>query len=234
MRLLLPDLPRPHSTIAISGTCFGPDPQALQQKYPQRELRLIIESSRGVLIHALIAVGGFTIYPINPQPATRFREALYPTGRKNDPIDAQLLAQFLQHHHTVLRPLQPDSPLTRRLAELTLLRRQLVEQRQRNTWQLRSSLQNDFPLILELFDDLEAPLVTRLLHRWPSLLLLQRVSPALLKTFLKENGVRSQTRRPAKIKQQGFSISGHASGGPVVCGVWHATAPMLNPRSPTN
>lgn len=191
-----PERPTPQpSTLEHKAAVIVAWAQALQQKYPQRELRLIIESSRGALIHALIAVGGFTIYPINPKQATRFREALYPTGRKNDPIDAQLLAQFLQHHHTALRPLQPDSPLTRRLAELTLLRRQLVEQRKRNTLQLRSSLQNYFPLILELFDDLEAPLVTRLLHRWPSLLLLQRVSPSLLKTFLKENGVRSQTRR---------------------------------------
>lgn len=191
-----PERPAPQpSTLEHKSQVIVAWAKALQLKYPHRELRLIIESSRGALIHALIEVGGFTIYPINPKQATRFREALYPTGRKNDPIDAQLLAQFLQHHHTALRPLQPDSPDTRRLSELTLLRRQLVEQRKRNTLQLRSSLQNYFPLILELFDDLEANLVTRLLQRWPSLLVLKRVSPSLLKTFLQEHGVRSQTRR---------------------------------------
>ena len=92
-------------------------------------MQLIIEHSRGALIHALIEVGGFTIYPINPKQATRFREALHPTGRKNDPIDAELLAQFLQHHYAAIRPLQPDSPQPRRLAELVQLRRQLVEER---------------------------------------------------------------------------------------------------------
>jgi transposase len=65
----------------------------------------------------------------------------------------------------------------------------------RITWQLRSSLQNYFPLILELFENLESDLVTSLLQRWPSLLVLKRVSPALLKTFLKEHGIRSETRR---------------------------------------
>ena len=43
------------------------------------------------------------------------------------------------------------------------------------TLQLRSSLQNYFPLILELFENLESDPVTSLLQRWPS----------LLKTFLK-------------------------------------------------
>lgn len=148
-----------------------------------------------LLIHALIEVGGFTIYPINPKQATRFREALHPTGRKNDPIDAELLAKFLQHHHASLRSLQPDTPLTRRLAELVQLRRQLVEERKRITLQLRNSLQNYFPLILELFENLESDLVTSLLQRWPSLLVLKRVSPSLLKTFLKEHGVRSEERR---------------------------------------
>jgi hypothetical protein len=52
----------------------------------------------------------------------------------------------------------------------------------RITWQLRSSLQNYFPLILELFENLESDLVTSLLQRWPSLLVLKRVSPTLLKT----------------------------------------------------
>ena len=171
--------------------------RALQQKYPDRELRLIIEQSRGALIHALIEVGGFTIYPINPKQATRFREALHPTGRKNDPIDAELLAKFLQHHHTAIRSRQPDSPQTRRLAELVQLRRQLVEERKRITLQLRSSLLNYFPLILELFENLESNLVTRLLQRWPSLLVLKRVNPSLLKTFLKEHGIRSEERREA-------------------------------------
>lgn len=191
-----PDRSTPqHSSLEHKPDAIVAWARALQQKYSGRELRLIIEQSRGALIHALIEVGGFTIYPINPKQATRFREALHPTGRKNDPIDAELLATFLQHHHAAIRPLQPDSPQTRRLAELVQLRRQLVEERKRITLQLRSSLQNYFPLILELFENLESDLVTSLLQRWPSLLLLKRVSPALLKTFLKEHGIRSEDRR---------------------------------------
>lgn len=193
-----PDRSTPqHSSLEHKPDVIVAWARALQQKYPDRELRLIIEQSRGALIHALIEVGGFTIYPINPKQATRFREALHPTGRKNDPIDAELLAKFLQHHHTAIRSLQPDSPQTRRLAELVQLRRQLVEERKRMTLQLRSSLQNYFPLILELFENLESNLVTCLLQRWPSLLVLKRVNPSLLKTFLKEHGIRSEERREA-------------------------------------
>jgi Transposase len=56
-----------HSTLEHKPDAIVAWARALQQKYSDRELRLIIEQSRGALIHALIEVGGFTIYPINPK-----------------------------------------------------------------------------------------------------------------------------------------------------------------------
>ena len=56
--------------------------------------------------------------------------------------------------------------------------------------------------MLDLFQDqLDEPLVIDLLKRWPSLLLLKRVNPPLLNTFLKEHGVRSEDRREELVKQ---------------------------------
>jgi transposase len=201
--LIDPERPAPqHSSLAQKPEAIAAWAEALHKKYAKRELCLIIETSKGALITALIEVGGFTIYPINPKQAARYREALHPTGGKSDPADAQLLATFLMLHRDSLRRLQPDTPETRKMGELTQLRRTQVEERKRVTLQLRSLLQKYFPLILDLFQDqLDEPLVIDLLKRWPSLLVLKRVNPSLLNTFFKEHGIRSEDRREELVKQ---------------------------------
>ena len=200
--LIDPERPAPqHSSLNQKPEAIATWAEALHKKYAGREMCLIIETSKGALITALCEVGGFTIYPINPKQAARYREALHPTGSKSDPADAQLLAQFLMHHRDTLRALQPDTPQTRKLAELTQLRRTQVEERKRVTLQLRSNLQKYFPLILDLFGgQLDEPLVTKLLQRWPSLPVLKRVNPSLLKTFFKEHGIRNEDRRDELVK----------------------------------
>ena len=182
--LIDPAQPAPqHSSLNQKPEAIATWAEALHKKYAGRELCLIIETSKGALITALCEVGGFTIYPLNPKQAARYREALHPTGSQSDPADAELLAKFLMHHRDTLRALQPDTPQTRKLAGLTQLRRTQVEERQRVTRQLRSNLQKYFPLLLDLFGgQLDEPLVTKLLQRWPSLLVLKRVNPSLLKT----------------------------------------------------
>lgn len=170
----------------------------LRQKYPEHELCVCLEQSRGPLFYALLATGHFTLYPINPKQLARFREALHPTGRKSDPDDAELIARFLLNHREKLRLVRPDSEQTRLLAHLTELRRNLVEERKRVTLQLQSALKLYFPVLLELFSGkLDQPLVTKLLQRWPTLSELSRANPGTVKTFLKEHGLRNEERREA-------------------------------------
>ena len=38
------------------------------------------------------------IYPIHPRAAAQFRGALFPSGAKDDPVDAELLLDLLVHH----------------------------------------------------------------------------------------------------------------------------------------
>ena len=78
------------SSLAQKPEAIAAWAEALHKKYVGRELCVIIETSKGALITALTEVGGFTIYPINPKQAARYREALHPTGSKSDPADAEL------------------------------------------------------------------------------------------------------------------------------------------------
>ncbi len=56
------------------------------------------------------------IFPVNPLALSNYRKAFAPGGGKNDPVDAHLLMQFLQHYREQLRELKVNSPQTRELA----------------------------------------------------------------------------------------------------------------------
>ena len=43
----------------------------LVRKFPGLELLVVVEQSRGALVHALLAVGSFRLYPINPKQLAR-------------------------------------------------------------------------------------------------------------------------------------------------------------------
>lgn len=163
----------------------------LRQQAAGREIRIALEQSRGPLIYALLQFPDLVMYPVNPKQLARFREALVPSGSKDDPGDAHLLAQLLLHHESKLRAWRPDDPATRQLGELAQYRRQFVDRRTRLTQQLGALLKEFFPLVVELWSGkLYQPLVVELLQRWPSLHDLQRARPQSLRGFLADHGIR--------------------------------------------
>jgi len=165
---------------------------ALRERFGQQRILIALEQSRGALMAALAGFEDIELYPINPKQLASYRDAVCPSGAKDDPADARLLAQFLQHHHHQLRRWQPDTVPTRRIAELCELRRKLVEARKRLVLQLGSSLKLYFPLVLTLAGGtLYRELVLDLLRRWPTLSQLKRVHPKTLRTFLAEHGLRN-------------------------------------------
>lgn len=173
----------------------------LRQRFGDRPLLVAVEQSRGALIHALLAQGDIDVYPVNPKQLARYREALFPSGAKSDPGDAELLALFLREHRDRLRVLRPDTVETRQIGRLAECRRKLVDERKRLVNRLRDELKNYFPLLIELFGKkLAAPLVLELLKRWPTLTQLRRAHPNTLRNFLKEQGVRNKDRQTELIE----------------------------------
>ena len=167
---------------------------ALKRRFPGRTIAVALEQSKGPLIHALMKYEHILLYPINPKQLARYREALSPSGGKDDPTDAALLAQFLQHHSGQLRPWKPDTTATRKLAGYTELRRKIVEERKRLNQQLTSRLKLYFPLLASLFPrNIER--TAALVKRWPTLAKLRRVHPKVLRTFLQQQGVRNDPKR---------------------------------------
>ena len=148
----------------------------LRAKFPDQAIAICLEQSKGALIHALMKYDCLVLYPINPKQLARFRDALYPSGAKDDPSDAQLLATFWQQHHERLRLWQPDDAQTRLLAQLVEDRRRFVEQRVRLTNALKSRLKQYFPLALEMLSSLDSHLACDFLSRFSSLEELQSAS----------------------------------------------------------
>lgn len=194
---------RPEKGPQLQHETFEQDPEAiaewvasLETRFPAHRILIALEQSRGALMAGLAAFDQLELYPVNPKQLARYREAIYPSGGKNDPGDAGLLAEFLRHHRDRLRPWQPDTTETREIAERTELRRKLVEERKRLVLQLKSSLKQSFPLILKLCKrELHHAFFLDLLKRWPSLEQLQRVHPKTLRKFLKEHGMTNENQQ---------------------------------------
>src|SRR5205823_5505699 len=117
-----------------------------------RRIGVAIEQKHGAVVWMLLKYECIEIYPVHPQAAGQFRQALYPSGSKSDPADGELLLELLVHHRDRLRPLEQDDEPTRRLLMLVEQRRHWVEEKKRHGNRLSARLKVYFPQVLNWFD----------------------------------------------------------------------------------
>lgn len=171
----------------------------MKRRYGGGSIAVCVETSRGAVIWALLAYEHIVLYPVNPKSAADFRGSLYPSGKKDDPVDAGILCELVQKHHSKLRPFEPADPATRSLAMLSEHRRRLVGQMVRLVQQLGSNLKTYFPQALELAGELGTPMACDFLERWPSLPGLQRSREETIKKFYLQHRSRSEERIQARL-----------------------------------
>ena len=170
---------------------MGQDPDAiaawvakLQQRFPGQKIAVCLEQKKGALIYALMKFECLILVPINPKQLARFREALGPSGAKDDPTDARLLAELLMKHAEHLRPWRPDDVSTRKIRLLAEDRRNLVNDRTTLTNRLKSRLKEYFPLALQVCGAcIHGELACQWLLRYPSLEKLQVATDEELADF---------------------------------------------------
>lgn len=166
----------------------------MQSRFAGRKIGVCIETSRGAVIWALMNYEHIVLYPVNPKSAAGFRESLYPSGKKDDPVDAGVLLEMIVKHRDKLRPFAPADEETRSLGMLSEFRRKLVGQRVDTTNALRSNLKSYFPQALELAGELDTDLACDFLERWASLSELQRAKSQTLRTFYTKHRCRSREK----------------------------------------
>ena len=162
----------------------------LQERFPGQRLAVALEQSRGPLIYALMSYDFLVLYPVNPQTLAKYRKALYVSGAKDDPVDADLLRELVTLHRDRLRAWRPDDELTRTLTLLVQYRRDLVDNGTRLTNQLSSLLKLYYPQALQWAGDLTTVQACEFLQRWPTLEKVQRTAPGKLRQFYQAHGCR--------------------------------------------
>jgi transposase len=164
----------------------------LCRRFGNRPIAVAVEQVKGALVFMLSKYELLHLFPVPPAMSASMRDALYPSGAKDDPRDAELLLDLLLKHRDKLRRLAPDSEATRRVQNLVEERRNLVDEKTAQTNRLTNHLKIYFPQMLGWFDRLDTELVCALLERWPTLEELQKVPPARLRTFFRKHRSRDQ------------------------------------------
>ncbi|HEX6453366.1 MAG TPA: IS110 family transposase [Trebonia sp.] len=130
------------------------------------EVVIGIETDRGPWVAALIAAG-YTVYPVNPLQASRYRERHGVSGAKSDAGDAHMLADMVRTDSHQLRSAAGDSPEAAGIKVLARTHKTMIWERTRAVQRLRHQLREYFPAALEAFDDLDAADTLELLGRAP-------------------------------------------------------------------
>lgn len=166
-----------------------------------KPIAIMLEQSRGPLVHALMFRENVLLFPINPKQFVRYRES-YPGSGKNDPTDAKYLARMLRERITTLKAWQPDDENTRLLAHLCRQRRKMVDGQTKLRQQLIAQLKSYFPVVLELFRTVrQQPLLLSVLSRWPDPRQLKRADRRLIRRVLRDHCVRNEQRQDEIIER---------------------------------
>jgi transposase len=171
---------------------------SLLKRFGGRPLAIAVEQSRGALIYALMNYPQIVLYPINPKSLARYRDAFGPGGAKDDPTDADLLADLLRTHRDRLRPWKPDETGVRTLRLLVENRRSLVDQRTALTNRLQSRLKEYYPQALAWAGGLDTLQACDFLERWPELASVKTVTLCQLRTFYRKHSSPLSSERIAQ------------------------------------
>jgi len=159
----------------------------LRRRYPHQPIAVGLEQARGPLLFALLKYDFLTLYPIHPTTLARYREAFSPSRAKDDPRDAEYLAELLHQHRDRLTAWSPDDAQTRTLQMLVEQRRRLVNDRTRLSNRLTAALKAYYPQTLDWLPDLCTEVACDFLSRWPTLTLLQRARSATIEQFFRHH-----------------------------------------------
>ena len=130
------------------------------------EVVIGIETDRGPWVAALVAAG-YTVFPVNPLQASRYRERHGVSGAKSDGGDSHMLADMVRTDSHQLRPAAADSPQAEAIKVVARTHKTLIWERTRGVQRLRHQLREYFPAALQAFEDLDAPDTLELLAKAP-------------------------------------------------------------------
>jgi transposase len=160
----------------------------LRIRYGGGRVAMVLEQARGGLIYALMSADFIEMYPINPQSLAKFRKALYPSGAKSDPADAELAEEMVRQNAERFRAWEPADEQTRSLQLLTEGRRKFVDDMTALRNQLTSVLKSYYPHALDWAGELGSEQACAFLEKWPTLADLQKSRAFRIREFYETYG----------------------------------------------
>lgn len=196
-----PDKRMTHEVIDHSAEAIDAWASQILEKANGRPVAIILEQSKGALIHALMFRENIVLFPVNPKQFARYRESFSSAGSKDDKSDARFLARMLFERHKQLRAWMPDDAETRLISRLCSARRQIVNERTRLAQQLLDQVKGYFPQLLKISSSMlhESPLILEILRRWPDPREFNRQHPKSLARLLEKHGYRKPEQQQAMI-----------------------------------
>jgi transposase len=158
------------------------------------QVPVAIERPDGRLVDALLAAG-HPVVPVSPNAIKSWRESEVLSGAKDDPGDAEVIAEYLRlraHKLTVLAPFRED---TRALRAVVRARDDLVEQRVAANNQLEACLDAFWPGAKAVFADVCSEIALAFLERYPTPASARSLGEKRMAAFLGKHGYSG--RRPA-------------------------------------
>jgi transposase len=181
---------------AMIGQALGDD---IDAEDVAAQVKIGIETDRGPWVQALVAAG-YTVYPVNPLQAARYRERLAVSGAKSDAADAHMLADMVRADSHQLRPMAGDSADAEAVKVVTRMHKTLIWERTRAGQRLRHALREYFPAALEAFEDLDAADTLELLGKAPDPAAAARLSINQISAALKRARRRDVAVKAAAIQ----------------------------------
>lgn len=181
----------------IEKTTLEGRPEAIHQwaaqmrvRFEGRRVAVCLEACRAGVVWALMTYDHLVLYLVNPVSVKSFRKTFHPSGKKDDPVDAEIALELVEKHHEKLRSLRPADAETRQMALLSEHARKLTSDMTRTKNRLRANLKKFYPQALELVGDLDTPMACDFLERWPTLGQLKRARPSTIRKFYVEHNSR--------------------------------------------
>jgi hypothetical protein len=172
-------------------------------KQVKGNIAVAVELNKGPIVYALQKYSFVTVYPIHGLTLARYRQAMFPSGAKDDPSDAELALDMMLDYPQKITPLKTSSEQTRTLALLVEQRRLLVNDKRRHANRLISTLKQYYTQPLSWFSHRDTRLFCEFLIRFPNLGELKRVRTSTVAKLLNSRGgptVRKTPERVASIK----------------------------------
>jgi transposase len=163
-------------------------------------IAIAVELSSGPIVYALQKYAFVTVFPIHAATLARYRQAMFPSGAKDDPSDAELALDLMLKYPEKIKPLQPSSEASRTLNLLVEQRRMLVEDKRRHVNRLINALKQYYPLPLTMFSHRGSDLFCEFLIRWPTFKQLKRARENTIRMFFRQRGGNAVTNTDKRIK----------------------------------